>query len=94
MARGAYCCAYPPSTGDTNCCALYGWACDAKARSFFNASSIAGELLRPHATLKTTAGATNIQVSFRIAISEEVISNSRTGTWHAPFRALTDLNAC
>jgi hypothetical protein len=54
---------------------LYGWACDANARSFFSASSIAGELLRPHATLNTAAGTTNIQVSFRIAISVRVILN-------------------
>jgi hypothetical protein len=59
-----FCGAYPASVGE-----IVGFpicACEASARSFFNASSTAGPRLRPHAAAKTAAGTSSITVNFRI----------------------------
>ena len=83
----------PASVGETTCCGLNGWACDASARSFFSASSTAGEPLRPQAAPSARMGTSTIQFSFRIAFSAGVGSRTEHPYWHTPFRRLTPVTS-
>lgn len=63
------CAANPCSVGETTCCGLYGWACDANARSFFSASSRPFESCFPHAVATIASGAARTNQILRMRIS-------------------------
>src|SRR5215211_6691013 len=61
--------AYCASIGDTNCCAWYGCACAASARSFFSASSERASLPRLHAPSRASPVTDSVIPSLRIESS-------------------------